>query len=292
MLDELQAEAPDYEIDPLNYLLSVGQSLEEIEQYRKDGIPLWEVARAVHNIQERGESLDDSQKFIARSADEFGEDKTEFVWYPYIPVGDYSVLMADGGTGKTILCCGIAAAISKGEALPGDYFNEWSNTPGNTLIISAEDRGELLKKRLAASGADLKNVYILDCMDSEGMDFTDGYEDFVQTINLTNTTAVKKRRKKNAVKPLWRKWKTDLLPEAVLLWMDAIILAVVKSAGYFLTADVVLLSLPMLPAQRSKKHWQGIRNAHFQFMDIVKAAPCILKVAPLHGLQPPPKTNN
>ena len=125
MLDELQAEAPDYEIDPLNYLLSVGQSLEEIEQYRKDGIPLWEVARAVHSIRERGESLDDSQRFIARSAYEFGEDKTEFVWYPYIPVGDYSVLMADGGTGKTILCCGIAAAISKGEALPGDYFNEW-----------------------------------------------------------------------------------------------------------------------------------------------------------------------
>ena len=190
MLDELQAEAPDYEIDPLNYLMSVGQSLEEIEQYRKDGIPLWEVARAVHSIRERGESLDDSQRFIARSADEFGEDKTEFVWYPYIPVGDYSVLMADGGTGKTILCCGIAAAISKGEALPGDYFNEWSNTPGNTLIISAEDRGELLKKRLAASGADLKNVYILDCMDSEGMDFTDGYEDFVQTIKRYNPRLV------------------------------------------------------------------------------------------------------
>ena len=190
MLDELQAETPEYERDPLNYLLSAGQSLEEIEQYRKDGIPLWEVARAVHSIRERGESLDDSQRFIARSADEFGEDKTEFVWYPYIPVGDYSVLMADGGTGKTILCCGIAAAISKGEALPGDYFNEWSNTPGNTLIISAEDRGELLKKRLAASGADLKNVYILDCMDSEGMDFTDGYEDFVQTIKRYNPRLV------------------------------------------------------------------------------------------------------
>lgn len=190
MLDELQAEAPDYEKDPLNYLLSAGQSLEEIEQYRKDGIPLWEVARAVHSIRERGESLDDSQRFIARSADEFGEDKTAFVWFPYIPVGDYTVLMADGGTGKTILCCGIAAAISKGESLPGDYFNEWSNTPGNTLIISAEDRGEMLKKRLAASGADLKNVYILDCMDSEGMDFTDGYEDFVQTIKRYNPRLV------------------------------------------------------------------------------------------------------
>lgn len=60
--------------------------------------------------------------------------------------------------------------------------------------------------------------------------------------------------------------------------------------AYFLMADVVLLSLPMLPVQRSKKHRQGIRNAHFRFMDIVKAAPCILKVAPLHGLQPPPIT--
>ena len=175
-------DVPDYEKDPLNYLLTV-QSLEEIQrEYIDAGIPLWEAARAVHNIQERGESIEDSQKFVARSADEFGEDQTEFVWFPYIPVGDYTVLMADGGTGKTILCCGIAAAISKGKGLLGDYDNDRTNTAGTTLIISAEDRGELLKKRLAASGADLTKVYILDCMDSEGMDFTDGYEDFIQTI--------------------------------------------------------------------------------------------------------------
>ena len=29
-------------------------------------------------------------------------------------------MMADGGTGKTILCCGIAAAISIGKPLPGE----------------------------------------------------------------------------------------------------------------------------------------------------------------------------
>ena len=155
-------DVPEYERDPLNYLLSVGQTLDEIEQYKKDDIPLWEAARAVHSILERGESIDDSQKFIARSADEFGEDQTEFVWFPYIPVGDYTVLMADGGTGKTILCCGIAAAISKGKGLLGDYDNDRTNTAGTTLIISAEDRGELLKKRLAASGADLPREYILD----------------------------------------------------------------------------------------------------------------------------------
>ena len=79
--------------------------MEDIQRdYLDADIPLWEAARAVHNILERGEIMYDSQRFIARSADEFGEDKTEFVWFPYIPVGDYTVLMADGGTGKTILC--------------------------------------------------------------------------------------------------------------------------------------------------------------------------------------------
>ncbi len=123
----------------------------------------------------------DSVRYEAKSAAEFGDDKTEFVWTPYIPIGDYTVLMADGGTGKTILCCGIAAAISRGKPLPGNETAELPS-PANVLIISAEDRGELLKKRLISSGADLEKVFILDCMDSEGMNFTDGYADFVATI--------------------------------------------------------------------------------------------------------------
>lgn len=115
----------------------------------------------------------------AKAAATFGEDNTTFLWYPYLPVGDYSVMMADGGTGKTILCCGIAAAVTTGKPLPGDEFDY---TPQNVLIISAEDRGELLSKRLARSGADLDKVFILDCIDSEGMNFSDGYEEFTETV--------------------------------------------------------------------------------------------------------------
>ncbi|MDE7094398.1 MAG: AAA family ATPase, partial [Oscillospiraceae bacterium] len=49
---------------------------------------------------------------------EFEKKDIRYVWYPYIPAGDYTVLMAAGGTGKTYFACGIAATISKGEALP------------------------------------------------------------------------------------------------------------------------------------------------------------------------------
>ena len=115
----------------------------------------------------------------AKPAAAFGEDNTKFLWYPYLPVGDYSVLMASGGTGKTVLCCGIAAAVSTGKPLPGEEFGQ---PPGNVLIISAEDRGEVLKKRLVNSGADLLRVFILDCSDSIGMDFTENYPEFRATV--------------------------------------------------------------------------------------------------------------
>ena len=50
------------------------------------------------------------------------------------------------------------------------------------LIISAEDSGEILKKRLSLSGADLNRVFILDRSDSIGMSFSDGYEEFADTV--------------------------------------------------------------------------------------------------------------
>ena len=96
-------------------------------------------------------------------------------------------MMADGGTGKTILCCGIAAAVSTGKALPGDEFDGRGQ---NVLMISAEDSGEILRKRLARSGADLDRVMILDCSDSLGMSFSDEYDEFEATIKTYSPALV------------------------------------------------------------------------------------------------------
>ncbi len=138
------------------------------------------------------EALEDAKPYVkgeqelrhtAKTAAEFDDVTFSFVWHPYIPRGDYTVLMADGGTGKTMLCCGIAAELSNGgHGLPGESLRIGDRAPANVLIISAEDPGELLKKRLKASGADLSKIYILDCRDSEGMNFTSGISDFERTI--------------------------------------------------------------------------------------------------------------
>ena len=113
-------------------------------------------------------------------ASEFTDGKTEFLWYPYLPVGDYTLLMAPGGTGKTVLSCGIASAVSTGKPLPEE--NNITRTAQTVLIISAEDGGSIYKKRLQASGADLNAIYILDREESYGMNISSRFDDFKNTV--------------------------------------------------------------------------------------------------------------
>lgn len=94
---------------------------------------------------------------------EFEKKPIRYVWYPYIPAGDYTVLMAAGGTGKTYFACGMAATISRGEALPvPDEYKSKKAIPQNrnVLIISAEDRGSDIGERLIKAGADANSEYI------------------------------------------------------------------------------------------------------------------------------------
>ncbi|MBQ1372299.1 MAG: AAA family ATPase, partial [Oscillospiraceae bacterium] len=118
------------------------------------------------------QSGEEPRYFEARRASEVEEDHTRFTWYPYLPAGDYSVLMAAGGTGKSFFCCGVAAAISSGEPLPEYYLQGLEAEkvePKNVLLISGEDRAPMLRKRLEASGANLDNCFILDINDTNGL---------------------------------------------------------------------------------------------------------------------------
>ena len=114
-------------------------------------------------------------KFIAPFAEDVDEEDDEFVWYPYIPRNEFTVLMADGGTGKTTFCCGIATAITKGIALPGSDIDE-NPTQGKVLFITGEDRAGKLRKKLRICGADLSRINILDCFASIGLSLSDENE--------------------------------------------------------------------------------------------------------------------
>ena len=86
-------------------------------------------------------------------------EPVRWLWYPYIPLGKLTILHGDPGEGKTTLALWIAAACSRGQALPGGENGE----PLTVLYQTAEDGlGDTIKPRLLESQADLHHIYTID----------------------------------------------------------------------------------------------------------------------------------
>ena len=86
-------------------------------------------------------------------------EPVRWLWYPYIPLGKLSIIHGDPAEGKTTLALWIAAACSRGQALPGGENNE----PLTVLYQTAEDGlGDTIKPRLLESKADLQKIYTID----------------------------------------------------------------------------------------------------------------------------------
>lgn len=121
-----------------------------------------------------------------RPASDYKANKAVFLWEPYLPLNEYTVMMAAGGTGKTYLVCGIAAAISTG-TLP---MQRERTEPKNVLIISGEDRGGELRARIASCGGDLDKIYIMDCLESMGMNLSSNLDEFGAFIQRSQAKLV------------------------------------------------------------------------------------------------------
>ena len=53
-------------------------------------------------------------------------EKVQWLWYPYIPLGKLTIVQGDPGEGKTTFVLTVAAALTRGEALPE---SEQARTP-------------------------------------------------------------------------------------------------------------------------------------------------------------------
>jgi putative DNA primase/helicase len=82
-----------------------------------------------------------------------------WLWPGWLAKGKLHILAGAGGTGKTTLLLGLIATITTGGLWPdGSRCTE----PGNALIWSSEDDpADTLVPRLAAAGADLTRVHII-----------------------------------------------------------------------------------------------------------------------------------
>lgn len=86
--------------------------------------------------------------------------KVEFLWPGRVPLGKMTTFAGQGGLGKTLVLCDLAARVSRGGELP--FSGGECATAGNVLFISGEDdEDDTLVPRLMEAGADLNRVMFL-----------------------------------------------------------------------------------------------------------------------------------
>lgn len=93
---------------------------------------------------------------------EIEELDVTYLYPPYIQLGTGTILAGPPGVGKSMLTCGIAAAVSNGWAMPdqdGKVIKN-QNEPANVILMNGEDDpSRVLKKRLRLCGADMSRIY-------------------------------------------------------------------------------------------------------------------------------------
>lgn len=152
----------DYE-EKRDLLIDRAEELGVARQFRES---IRETERRRREVYETGSELNGGR---ARRIDDFQMRSAEFLWKPYLPIGEYTVLMAAGGTGKTYFCCGLAAELSQGRVPLGNRETEKKNV----LFISGEDTGGELRSRLTACGADLSHIFVIDALASAHMSLSE-----------------------------------------------------------------------------------------------------------------------
>lgn len=97
--------------------------------------------------------------------------RIEWFWYPYIAKGKLTILGGDPGLGKSFITTAIAAAVSRGEALPGE--EKASGEIRRTLFFTAEDDpADTIKPRLQHMHADQTQIAVYPgsfIFDAEGI---------------------------------------------------------------------------------------------------------------------------
>ncbi len=81
-----------------------------------------------------------------------------WLWEGRFALGKITLLTGEGGVGKSMLTCDIAARISKGISFP-----DGSSCPiGDCFFIAGEDGAEdTIRPRLDAAGADVDRVHLI-----------------------------------------------------------------------------------------------------------------------------------
>ena len=235
-----------------------------LEAAKKELYRAIEAAEPYTPLTEAEEVADAMEGF--KTADEFTAEPITWLWRGRIPMQYVTFLMSPGGCGKSFLSAVIAAAVSRGRALPDGEPVE----AGNVLYLSAEDSGAIVKQRLQSCDADLKKIIIQDIDAEHPLMFPDTTED---TDHMNQWNAVlAKYLPKLVVCDVWHAFTSPDIDLNRQNSVRAVLRAVARLAKTHNTAFLLL-------AHTSKRRQEtNLNDALLGSSDSVNAARSVLMV--------------
>lgn len=109
------------------------------------------------------EDRDEPTRFNFQKLSKVKREKLDFLWYPYLVVGEVSILEGDPGLGKSYLAQMVAGSIAEGKRLPAARAGKGVDQ-GVTVYFDIENSaGSVTKPRLEDNGFDnLKHYYVVE----------------------------------------------------------------------------------------------------------------------------------
>jgi len=106
----------------------------------------------------------EGRHLVVTPASDIEPEATRWLWKGRIPLGSVTLLAGRAGLGKSTLSCELAAQLTRGE-LDGDLQGQ----PCDVLLVSYEDAAaSTIVPRLAAAGADLRRVRLVEAQGEDG----------------------------------------------------------------------------------------------------------------------------
>lgn len=107
------------------------------------------------------------KKFKAKKFTTVDALKVEWLWEPFIALGDVTIVQGDGMSGKTTAMIRLACMVSNGEVPPavvhGELKESGQTEPANVLYVSVEAKNETeIKPIIEYSHGDPDHLYFLD----------------------------------------------------------------------------------------------------------------------------------
>jgi hypothetical protein len=99
---------------------------------------------------------------VGTLASDVRTEQVDWLWKPWLPVGELTILDGDPGLGKSTLTCELAARLTTGRPMANQPVQ---TPPCGVVMVGAEDSlAHTVRPRLEAAGADLKRINLIQTL--------------------------------------------------------------------------------------------------------------------------------